>query len=238
MSEYRSLNGSDLLKEVPSLLCSCAGSTRASIAVLSQIEPTPGAVRAAHAVPEDCGWLPPFASFSESSSDAVSVERSRATVISAPIRASQNGDSGCFTDTAAEPFGLSLDDHDISLLAPAWGAMRAFAGRVVRVDASTLSWLQSNSKAFGSASVISRSFASGALASAAGASGLSSAGPACALVCSTDARLKDARLKPAASISSTARPFRVLEVITPPAVPIAEHAYISAQNCGGAIDVS
>jgi hypothetical protein len=61
--------------------------------------------------------------------------------MSAPSRASQNGDSGCFTVTAAEPFGLSLDDHDISL--PACGGSRSFdGGAVVSVDASTLSWLQ------------------------------------------------------------------------------------------------
>ena len=89
------------------MLCSCEGSTRASIAVLSQIEPTPGAVTAAHAVPEDCGALPPLASFSDNSSDIV-VGGWRVTVMSAPSRASQNGDSGCFTVTAAEPFGLVL----------------------------------------------------------------------------------------------------------------------------------
>src|SRR5437868_6485374 len=38
---------------VPSLLCSELGSTRASMAVLSQIEATPGAVTAAQAIPED-----------------------------------------------------------------------------------------------------------------------------------------------------------------------------------------
>ena len=53
LSEARSSSVTDLLSEAPSLLCSCDGSTRASIAVLSQIEPTPGAVIAAHAAPED-----------------------------------------------------------------------------------------------------------------------------------------------------------------------------------------
>src|SRR6202034_3851296 len=109
---------SDLLMEAPSLPWSCAGSTRASTAVLSQIEPTPGAVMAAHAVPEDCGSLPPFARFSDSTCDPVSV-CCGATVMSAPTRASQNVDSGCFTDTAAEPLGLSWDDHDISVLGAA-----------------------------------------------------------------------------------------------------------------------
>ena len=38
---------------VPSLPWSAVGSTRASMAVLSQIEPTPGAVMAAQALPEE-----------------------------------------------------------------------------------------------------------------------------------------------------------------------------------------
>ncbi len=125
MSEYCSLSGTDLLREVPSLLCSWPGSTRASTAVLSQIEPTPGAVIAAQAVPEDCGTLPPLASFSDSSSEAVSVPW-RATVMSAPIRVSQNGESDCLTDTADAPFGLSFDDHAASALAVLFGAARAF----------------------------------------------------------------------------------------------------------------
>src|SRR5277367_2152497 len=108
--------------DAPTLLWSCDGSTRASTAVLSQIEPTPGAVIAAHAVPEDCGSLPPFASFSDSSCDAVS--GCGATVMSAPTRASQKVDSGCFTDTADEPLGLSWDDHDISVLGAACGGTR------------------------------------------------------------------------------------------------------------------
>src|SRR5258708_36269107 len=102
--EYCSLSGTDLLKEVPSLLCSWDGSTRASTAVLSQIEATPGAVIAAQAEPEDCGAEPPLASFSDSASDAVSVP-CRATVMSAPIRVSQNGVSDCLTDTAEVPVG-------------------------------------------------------------------------------------------------------------------------------------
>src|ERR1700681_4784659 len=143
------------------------------MALLSQIEPTPGAVAAAQAVPEDCGALPPLAAFSDSSSDIV--VGCRATVMSAPILVSQNGDRGCFTDKA-EPFGLSLEDHDISLPEPARGASRAFdAGPVVRVEASTLSWLQSSSRSFRSASS-----APGAAVSAAAAGGFSSAGTACA----------------------------------------------------------
>src|SRR5207247_8029409 len=144
------------------------------------------------------------------------------TVISAPTRASQNGDSGCFTVTAAEPFGLSLDDHDVSL--PACCGSRSFdAGAVVSVEASTLSWLQSSSKSLRSASSASR-----AAASVAAASGFSPGGTVCAPAGSTDAMLT------AASISSTARPYRIVEAITPPACLIGDDAYTSAQNCGGA----
>src|SRR5437868_9335058 len=125
VSEYCSLRGTDLLSEVPSRLCSCEGSMRASTAVLSQIEPTAGAEIAAHAVPEDSGRLPPLASRSDSNSDPVSV-RCRATVMSAPIRASQNDDSGCFTATAVEPFGLLFDDHDGSLPGATLACGRAF----------------------------------------------------------------------------------------------------------------
>jgi hypothetical protein len=70
-----------------------------------------------------------LATLSDSNSDIV--DGCRVTVMSAPTRASQNGDIGCFTDTA-DPFGLSLDDHVMSEVAPARGAMRAFdAGLVV-----------------------------------------------------------------------------------------------------------
>src|SRR5437667_269600 len=129
--------------------------------------------------PEDGGALPPLASFSDNSSDIV-VGGSRVTVISAPSRASQNGDSGCFTVTAAEPFGLSLNDHDMSL--PACCESRSFdAGAVVSVEASTLSWLQSSSKSLRSASS-----ASGAAASVADVSGFSPGGTFCAPAGSTD----------------------------------------------------
>src|ERR1700760_4716677 len=103
---------------VPSLVWSCEGSTRASTAVLSQTSPTPGAVIAAHAEPEDWGRLPPLASLSERICDSVRVYGSGATVMSAPTRASRNSDSVCLTDTAAEPLALSFDDHDISLPDP------------------------------------------------------------------------------------------------------------------------
>src|SRR3981189_987365 len=120
VTEYCSLSGTDLLSDVPSLLCSCAGSTRASIAVLSQIEPTPGAVIAAQAVPEDCeGWAS-GENRCRSRSALANVWGGGPTVMSAPTRASQNGESGCFPDTSAEPFGLSFEDQMISPSAPAF----------------------------------------------------------------------------------------------------------------------
>ena len=165
-------------------------------------------------IPEDCGALPPFASFSDNSSEPVSVAGWRVTVMSAPIRVSQNGDSGCFTDTAAEPLALSLDDHDASPLATAFGERAFDAGAHVSVEASTLSWLQSSSRPLISASFMPASAESAAVVSAA-VSSLSSAGAACAA-----AGNADIKLKPAASISSRARLFRALEIITPPAWPM------------------
>src|ERR1700730_10619496 len=108
--------------------------------------------------------------------------------MSAPILVSQNGDRGCFTDTA-EPFGLSFEDHDISVLVGSTG--RVFdALLVVSVEASTLSWLQSSSSPLISTSL--GSAAGGAAASTAGVSGLSPEGTACAWAGSTDAAPKPA----------------------------------------------
>src|ERR1700716_3021989 len=143
VSKYCSLSGTDLLKEVPSLLCSWDGSTRASTAVLSQIEATPGAVTAAPAEPEDGGADPPLASFSDSASEAVSVPW-RATVMSAPIRVSQNGVSDRLTDTADVPLRFSFADQAVSALAVAFGAARDFGAGPVRGKASRSSWLQSS----------------------------------------------------------------------------------------------
>ncbi|MBB4398910.1 hypothetical protein GGD62_008058 [Bradyrhizobium sp. ERR14] len=70
------------------LLCS-PESKRAPTTVLSQMEPAPGAVAAAQAVPEDCGTLPALAAFSAHNSHAV--VGSRAKTMSAPIRVSQIG---------------------------------------------------------------------------------------------------------------------------------------------------
>src|SRR5450631_664300 len=212
--------------EVPSLLVSCAGSTRASTAVLSQIEPTPGADIAAHAVPEDCGALPPLASFSDNSSEPVSVAGWRVTVMSAPILASHTGDSGCFTDNAAEPFALSFDDHDASPFAIVVGERAFDAGAHVSVEASTLSWLQSSSRPPISGSFMLTSAESAAVVSAA-VPASSSTDTACAA-----AGKADIKPKPAANISSSVRSFRALEIITPP-VRSDIDAETSAQNCGG-----
>src|SRR6185369_16080545 len=202
---------SDLLREVPSLLCSDPGSTRASTAVLSQIEATPGAVIAAQPVPEDCGRLPPLASLSESCSDVVVVP-CRATVMSAPTRVSRNGEMDCLTDTAEVPFALSLADHAASALAAAFDAPLPLGSGPVRVDASTLSRLQSSlltSMSF----MMSTSLTSGAVSvsSAAGISGSSSEGGVCAAAATIEAKLT-----PATSIGSRAQPNRILGIIARP----------------------
>ena len=162
---------------------------------------------AAQAVPEDCCELPPFASLSASASDAVSVP-CRATVMSAPMRVSRNGETDCLTDTAEAPFGLALFDQVASALAP-FGAARPFGAGPVRVEASTLSWLQS-SLLMSMSFRMSVSLTSGATAasSAAGISASSSAGGVCAAAASTENRLK-----PATSVSSLVRRNRVVEFI-------------------------
>src|SRR5882757_396970 len=145
VSEYCSLRGSDLLSEVPNLLCTSDGSTRASIAVLSQIEPTPGAVIAAHAAPEDC--CSPVVIFCCSAS-AAEAGCCRATVRSAPTLVSQNGIIDCLTDNAAAPLDLSCADQDDA--APSATARLAFGSAGVfaspaAADAGS-SWLQSMSE--------------------------------------------------------------------------------------------
>src|SRR5258708_40265200 len=73
---------------------------------------------------------------------------------------------------------------------------------------------------------MSASSPSGAAAvSAAGISGFSPVGTVCACA--------DATPKPAASITSIARLYRVLEIMTPPAYFRREDACTSARNCGG-----
>src|SRR3954471_16171978 len=103
--------------------------------------------------------------------------------MSAPIRVSQNGDSDCLTETADDPLSLALDDQAASPLAVAFGAEGPFAAGMSKVEASTLSWLQSNlstSMSFMiSTAFVSTSLISGAASSSA-ASAVSPAGGACA----------------------------------------------------------
>src|ERR1700739_2571146 len=129
--------------DVPSLLWSVSGLTRASTAVLSHTGPAPGAVTAAQALPPDWGRVPPLALFSASSSDIV--VGSRVTVMSAPIRVSQNGETFSLTDTAEAPLGWLLFVQVVPPSLAAGFAARAFAASASReVEASTSSWLQSS----------------------------------------------------------------------------------------------
>src|SRR5580700_6029446 len=195
---------------VPSLLWSCAGSTRASTAVLSQTEPAPGAVIDAQAVPPDCGKLPPLAVFSASSSDIV--VGCEVTVMSAPTRASQNGETDCLTDTAEAPLPLLFaDQFTASPLAPRAADPAGFgAGPSRKVEASTLSWLQSSL-------LTSISFMSGSLASAVSASAAAACGSSSTFAICAKAGSATARLKPAASASATACLHDILGIINQPA---------------------
>ena len=145
VSEYCSLSGTDLLKEVPSLLCSCAG---IDAGFDRGLVPDRADAGRGDRRPGGAGGLRQAAAIGESFPPAVptsSRAAARATVMSAPIRVSQNGETDCFTDTAEAPFALSLDDQVASPLGAALRAARAFgAGPAVRVEASTLSWLQSS----------------------------------------------------------------------------------------------
>ena len=201
------------------MLCSCAGSTRASIAVLSQIEPTPGAVIAAHAVPEDCdGWPSPE------------------NLLPQQIRAGQCLGLVDHGHVGADP-GIPerrqrlLHRHvgraiRLVLGCPrrvgAGGGLAAGAlsrpDRAAAVAASTLSWLQSSSRSSMSASASEAAVSAAASASSSGGSAWACAG--------------GAMPTPAASNSSIARPYRVLEIMTPPACRRID-AGTSAQNCGG-----
>ena len=128
---------------MPSLPCSCPGSTRASIEVLSQIEPTPGAVAAAQAVPEDCEGGASGENFCRSTSALVEVEGWLTTVMSAPMRVSQNGVSDCLTVTAEVPFAPGVRRPRNVAAVGGLRCSAAFGCARLRVEASTLSWLQS-----------------------------------------------------------------------------------------------
>src|ERR1700752_5135603 len=129
---------------VPSLLCSAPGSTRASTEVLSQIEPTPGADIAAQALPEEFSGGALGEIFCRSRSPLVVPEGWLTTVMSAPMRVSQNGEIDCFTDTEAAPLPWALDDHDASSPAAPFAGARLFGEGRFSVEGSTLSWLQSS----------------------------------------------------------------------------------------------
>src|SRR3954452_18999255 len=111
---------------VPSLPCSLPGSTRASTEVLSQIDPTPGAVMAAQALPEEFSGTPFGEIFCRSRSPLVVPGAGLTTVMSAPMRVSQNGEIDCLTDTDDAPLPLALDDH-AALLPSAFFAAAARA---------------------------------------------------------------------------------------------------------------
>ena len=154
-----------------------------------------------------------MASFSARISDVVSVPW-RATVMSAPILVSRNGERDCLTDTAEVPFAFSFDDHEVSELIARFAAGRVFGEGPSRAEASALSWLQSSlltSISF----MMSASLASGA-ASAAVSSGSLFQGEVCGDTCAA-ADTTAARLKPATSIGSLARPNRIVKVIAQPA---------------------
>ncbi len=115
-------SGTDLVSEGPELALLGAGIDAGFHRGL-----VPDRARAAarsrppRALPEDCGRLPPLVAFCASSSDIV--RGSLVTVMSAPIRVSQNEDTDCFTVTAEEPFALAFDDQSSPSLAAAWRAL-------------------------------------------------------------------------------------------------------------------
>src|SRR5262245_36095049 len=195
---------------VPSLPCSAPGSTRASTAVLSQIEPTPGADIAAQALPEEFSGGAFGEIFWRNTSPLVVTGAGLTTVMSAPILVSQNGAIDCLTETEEAPLPLALDDHDASSLLAPLAAARAFTEGRFNMEASILSWLQS-SLSMSTSLRISSSFFSGAGAASSSASSASSAaGGDCA------SAVAAAMQRPAASTSGRHFPINVLNFITPP----------------------
>ena len=211
------------------MLCSCAGSTRASTAVLSQIEATPGAVIAAQAVPEDCGRLPPFGrvfpqQFGGWSACPAGHHGHVGADPCVPERRDRLLDRHAGGAVRLLDWTTRMRRH---LAARSWRAGPPLTAGAGRVEASTLSWLQSSlltSISF----MMSASSASGAAVSAAGASAsASSAGGVCAGAASIEARLK-----PAAS--TAALPSHILSWKSLPArIPDrAENAFVLVQNYG------
>ena len=132
--------------------------------------------------------------------------------MSAPIRASQNGERGCLTDSAAEPFGLACSDHAMpesggGCLDPRFSAT-GFSESMPLV----LSWLQSGSRR-SSLAAEPASFGSIAMTPAPGACS------ACATVV----------LVPASANSKLKPRIVVLEIITLPARS-SDNAFTLVQN--------
>src|SRR5882724_9874800 len=195
---------------VPSLPCSEPGSTRASTAVLSQIEPTPGADIAAQALPEEFSGGALGEIFCRNRSPLVVPGAGLTTVMSAPILVSQNGEIDCLTETEAAPLPLALDDHDALSPAALFAAARPLTDGRFNMEASTLSWLQS-SLSMSTSFRRSSSFFSGAGAACSSASSASAAGGGdCA------SAVAEASAKPAASASGRNFPVNVLNFITLP----------------------
>src|SRR5262245_13139245 len=94
--------------------------------------------------------------------------------MSAPMRASQNGEIDCLTDTADAPLPLALDDHVASSLAALFADERLLAEGIFNKEASTLSWLQSSLSM--STSLRMSSFCSTGGAASSSASSASAAG--------------------------------------------------------------
>jgi len=148
--------------------------------------------------------------FCRSRSPLVVPEGWLTTVMSAPMRVSQNGEIDCLTDTEAAPLPWALDDHDASSLAAPFEAARPLAEGRFSVEASTLSWLQS-SLSMSTSFRMSSSFFSGAGSAASSASSVSSrAGGDCA------SAFAEPNAKRAASASSRHCPIDVLNCMTPP----------------------
>src|SRR5205823_974518 len=185
----------------------------------------PGAVAAAQALPEDCGTLPPLVAFCARSSDIV--RGSLVTVMSAPIRASQNENTDCFTFTAEEPLALAFDDQFIPLLAAACARFLA-AMMSLSVPASIASWPQSS---LSTSMLLSTS---GSLTSGVSAASVSSSGAAAegGMICA-EAVSTAPKMNAATSTGSLVQPKLVENSIVLPASPVrTQDAELSLRNCG------
>ena len=176
---------------------------------------------AKRAISSDTSWS---SNEKANGTSAVSVKQSLS-----PILVSRNGERDCLTDTAEVPFAFSFDDHEVSELIARFAAGRVFGEGPSRAEASALSWLQSSlltSISF----MMSASLASGA-ASAAVSSGSLFQGEVCGDTCAA-ADTTAARLKPATSIGSLARPNRIVKVIAQPVFQNRKGDFPVLQNYG------